>query len=748
MVSMQVLVNLLQRSNNSCIPEFSDPDNRLVVTYENGTPIQDTLLSIQLMELDVQNHFQHQFRDTKRVLKALGSSASNLFWRHWMESTEKDLHMHTKTAMLKLIESWTFDMPSLSSSYSSSNVSPQFTKLAKILQSFEPHGADFRGIIVVERRSVAVMMAELLCYVDETSDFIRAVAVTSSKTLDSNSGKKLLGQFISGELNLLIVTEHVKVLHVGRPSVLIWYDLVDDPPRFCYQSQPGERRYYVIHLAETANEKHRIRLSLQDNVPLKDEDFDILFGKCREESNGSSTSSEDTDDDETTFIQDPITGKRLGPRDAKKALIRFLQEYHDDKNHRPIITLSEDSTGRYLCRVDLPSSLELGVISVWGTPQPSATQAEREACFIACQALYERGLFDYEFFPPTHDSFQDDYIKEGGNLSAIAASGMRRYERAVPLCWSTTVSAKTNKLYPLLVTLASWLSPVLILTRFPLPEIPCFSVFSSADYHYSVRCLRCAPVVINEEQLGLLHRYTLRLARALTNRELVFSTHELLYFFSPVCNTSVKMEELPENKWSRPDISSRIDWNAIKLAAEQLFTPLVQEGSNLDEALIDAVIQDRWVEFTNRYNLVGIRSDLTPLSKNPESPDEPSFMEFCKTRRKNFDGLKDESQPMIEASIIPPLVDLLNPIPKPYRDRAEVTDKVNFRTAQFLPSITHRLSDILLAKQLNDNFFENRISQHHLFEALFPPSAETESSYERLELLGKQYTLFMFSPFP
>lgn len=148
MVSVQVSIKFrtLQLTTRADVP--ADLTNRLVVTYEPEHGTQMTPLSIQLEKIDANNHFPHQFRNAKRVLKALGSSASDLFWRHWMESEGGDLYTHTKIAMHKLIESWSFDMPNLSSSYSSSNVSSQFLKLAKILHSFEPHGTDFRGIVV------------------------------------------------------------------------------------------------------------------------------------------------------------------------------------------------------------------------------------------------------------------------------------------------------------------------------------------------------------------------------------------------------------------------------------------------------------------------------------------------------------------------------------------------------------------------------------------------------------------------
>lgn len=60
------------------------------------------------------------------------------------------------------------------------------------------------------------------------------------------------------------------------------------------------------------------------------------------------------------------------------------------------------------------------------------------------------------------------------------------------------------------------------------------------------------------------------------------------------------------------------------------------------------------------------------------------------------------------------------------------------RTALLLPSITRRIDDLLLVKELNAKFFEHSIIEHHLHAAVSAPAAGNEFDYERLELLGKR----------
>jgi endoribonuclease Dicer len=58
-----------------------------------------------------------------------------------------------------------------------------------------------------------------------------------------------------------------------------------------------------------------------------------------------------------------------------------------------------------------------------------------------------------------------------------------------------------------------------------------------------------------------------------------------------------------------------------------------------------------------------------------------------------------------------------------------------------LPSITRRIDDLLLVKELNANFFSHAISEHLLHMAVSVPSAGIEYNYERLELIGVHFLI-------
>jgi endoribonuclease Dicer len=66
------------------------------------------------------------------------------------------------------------------------------------------------------------------------------------------------------------------------------------------------------------------------------------------------------------------------------------------------------------------------------------------------------------------------------------------------------------------------------------------------------------------------------------------------------------------------EIVNDIPWDLVKLAADSWVTELQTE--NLEDSLEDAIIQDRWIEYTRRYYASRVRRDLTPLSKPVDSP--------------------------------------------------------------------------------------------------------------------------------
>lgn len=65
-----------------------------------------------------------------------------------------------------------------------------------------------------------------------------------------------------------------------------------------------------------------------------------------------------------------------------------------------------------------------------------------------------------------------------------------------------------------------------------------------------------------------------------------------------------------------------------------------------------------------------------------------------------------------------------------------LTRHSTFRTALLLPSVTRRIDEFLLVKELNAKLLNHAVLEKDLHAAISPPSANIEYDYERLEMLG------------
>ncbi|KAJ3490320.1 hypothetical protein NLI96_g1540 [Meripilus lineatus] len=315
-------------------------------------------------------------------------------------------------------------------------------------------------------------------------------------------------------------------------------------------------------------------------------------------------------------------------------------------------------------------------------------------------------------------------------------------------------------LYPTIISVdfpqSDHYSPILLLTKLPLPSLSSFYVFHSGQKG-TVTLQKAQPLDVDEQQRNILLGYTMRISRSIQNKAMTFTSEELPYFFAPLSHAP---RQRPDDWWNFPDISDSIPWDAAKLAADHYVVPLTPEHSSIDDQAADAVIQERWVEFTNRQFVKAVRHDLTPLSRPEKGTREagfPSFSAYCEAHRKEFTGLK-EDQPLIEVSLVPNIINNLDPFGKAVESSkpsakylipefcAKFTIPAStFRTALLLPSILHRVDGALLIKELNSNLFDDALNEDLLYTAISCPSANLDTDYNRLEFLGDAFLKYVVS---
>jgi len=95
------------------------------------------------------------------------------------------------------------------------------------------------------------------------------------------------------------------------------------------------------------------------------------------------------------------------------------------------------------------------------------------------------------------------------------------------------------------------------------------------------------------------------------NKSFISTLDDMLYFFAPVHSCPISAIELQD----LPSVLEWISWELVMQSVTSWSVPINAETSDtIEQDIQDAVIQDRWAEFTRRFEVVNFRRDLTPRS--------------------------------------------------------------------------------------------------------------------------------------
>ncbi|KAI0069087.1 ribonuclease III [Artomyces pyxidatus] len=779
----------------------------VVVLYERPAKLSFTPLYRQLRQVDKDEvYLRRHFSASRYALVDLGSCASDLLWRRALSDIESsvasiyDEDVETEESMTLLeardiVRNWDFTMPNLDPSSRGFNVTPKFLKLVQILKACQPYGDSFRAIVFVRRRATALVMVELLRTLD-VGDLRPQAVVGKGSFSDSVAQQDLFNSFELGTYNIIVATKSSEDLEIPPATVVVRYDLFDSQVSYANaRTRARGPEHYLVHMLQRGDDVQRRRLTqvtTLDNAMQSwmDKVISSPLGaippSTLHETHDPYLSDSEDEDESDPYIRDPTTSGRLRLQDATGTIYRFVSslELPTHLSHRaPLYEYREVGPGThsvyptYICTVNLPPGPPIRRVS--GPPSPSRSSARRGACFEMCKELFNRGILDYRLFPrppnttkpkrrvPDPMGYLDADDDHG--YSALPpkgtgqnkVNGTRCYPRRQPEFWTNSLEVQTNRFFPTIISVQGLdtHAPMLILTRLPLPDLSSFKLFHTG-VSTVVDLQRGAPLEVDDTQLQHLYLYTIRVCRSIVNKPFVCQRDRMPYFFAPLSSSWTNMTTPNDDRWRLSDVASHIPWDLVKVAAERWVVGLKYE--DLESTTAGAIIQDRWVEFTRRYFTVKVRRDLTPLSMPEDSPREAAygnFEEYCKARRNGFEGLKTYDQPMIEVERVPPVLNRLDPGSKPLPESlkapakylipelcAQFTIPANtFRTALLLPSITRRIDDFLIVKELNAMLFDHSIHEHHLFAAISAPSVGAEFDYERLELLGDAYLKYLSS---
>lgn len=378
--------------------------------------------------------------------------------------------------------------------------------------------------------------------------------------------------------------------------------------------------------------------------------------ECLYVSNGLYHSDTDDDDDEM-YVIDPTTSGRIYLKDAATAFYRFASKASATSNvHRlhpntGLFNFREERSQHvkrprtYVCSITLPGTVTDGI---HGSSTVSMALARRAACFNACRKLSDAGALDSQFF---FLGFVPSTVSDSSIFSSKEALpppqserflGTRAYTKQRPQFWASGKNFALTPLpflFPTIVTVNHGTllphAPIIILTRRALPDLSSFRVFYSGMP--AMVCLtKGQPFEIDADRLHALHLYTLRLCRTIANRPLTCELTDMPYFLAPLpLNWTFSDED------TYPIVRDHISWDIVRTAGEKWAVPLVFGFAvQVENDVEDAMIQDRWTEFTRRYIVTRTRSDLNPLSKT--KGDTVSAHELSHVRPMNNFAARNE----------------------------------------------------------------------------------------------------------
>ncbi|KAH9894228.1 ribonuclease III [Cubamyces lactineus] len=760
----------------------------LVVEYDKYNPQEaDDELTSRVRDTDPGGLLlrSKHFRTARRILQELGLLAVDLYWKHVLDELCSSTTDGDESDLRKKLSQLRASLPNrtLVATYGSSscNASPKLAKLLEVLSAYEGHGTDFRGIVFTRDRGVARILAEILGLPHAGLSFIRPIAFYQRKSNEANHELELYRAFEEGRHNLPVLTRCNEDVEIPQASTIISFNLFEDHLTYAYcHARSKGRHSHLVHMIERGNNEQRRVLNHVETI-----DADLrgwIAGFAQGSTNAIPPRSlymsldprvdDGAEGEDQEYMLDPTTSACLYKPDAEAAFYRFVATFEQQavwNQGTSSISLEENDSTRYRCTVTPPKGI--GIPDIVGPSCFTKAQAKREALYRACQECVRMGYMDYRHFPQPPWYSDDPHSEARGSAQEVqtanTSAGTHGYPRKSPDFWANSSKYPVSTLYPTVVVPDSLggesHAPVVILTRAPLPQIPNFLLFF-AGARATAHFYKGAPFEASPVQLQALRGYTIRVVRSLTNKPFDCPAESLLCFFAPLAPSWQPLSGAPGFLGAQLRVGEHIPWDSVQLTADYFAVPLWSSLTSLDDSARDAVVQDRNVEFTMRHFLVKVRHDLTPLSKVDDSPREaeyPNFLEYCKARRKDFEGLEDEKQPMIEVSAVPGVLNNLHPMSAPQTPPAkaplkylipELTYKFTipastFRTLWLIPSIMTRIDSYLLVKELDARLFHLSIHEQQLLVALSTRAAWTESNYERLEFLGDAFLKVVASNF-
>ncbi|CDZ96522.1 dsRNA-specific nuclease Dicer and related ribonucleases [Phaffia rhodozyma] len=363
--------------------------------------------------------------------------------------------------------------------------------------------------------------------------------------------------------------------------------------------------------------------------------------------------------------------------------------------------------------------------------------------------------------------------------------------------------------------------PILILTRLALPRLPAVNLLITQQFTTLSIITHAAIQFKSMDEKKLLEAYTLKVMRTITNKNITIEAGqaEPNYLLAPMIwddsakstesetekerqsmydsQTLLSSSSSPDSpfKVSRagirpkaatavpvllPTSSPEIDWNEVRETTEPVTThPFEKDIDRLKGQIKDGIATNN-TEFGRRYEILKLRTDLSPMSKLVDSPREAAYSslyEYLKSRSR-FNGTINLEQPLLEVRRIRPVMGYLRYLDKEeagmeasangaHEKKGEemkymipgilhksVVRASTYKSAVFLPSVVFRIDALLCTKEVNSMILQNLVDENLLTLALSSPTlCSLDGDSDILEFQGDAVlklisTVYLFATNP
>lgn len=465
----------------------------------------------------------------------------------------------------------------------------------------------------------------------------------------------------------------------------------------------------------------------------------------------------------------PETGAKLSYKQSLTCISTFVSSLP----HPPGTALYPEyvitsALGGFQCEVMLPPASPIR--SAIGNVYASKAVAKCSAAFEMCLALIRGKYLDGHLRP----IFTKQLPAMRNARLAISSKKRAEYEmRIKPEIWSAL--GNPVELFAMALTLADpealgrASTPLLLLTRQPMPPLPMFPLFFGSNRQSNVCCTPIPePFKLKDDKLvQALTSFTLKIFADIFSKEYEASAAELPYYLAP----TLKGHAFDFS--SATDVNSIVDWTAMEFV--QANERIKYDFNEPDEFFQNKYVADPW-DGSRKFFALGRRHDFKPTDLVPEGVVAPahkawkmathSIMNYSNSlwSKSRFRIAFREDQPVVEAELLPIRRNLLDRasadhdpaanrcflVLEPLRISPIPVDVVAM--AYNFPAIIHRIDSNLVALDAC-RMLGLRIRPDLALEAFTKDSDNTDEhgvgkinfqggmgkNYERLEFLGDTF---------